>query len=194
MIDEIQRLVTKSKRVSLDPDDVEGTLSADAMAVTLKLQGFLDRGVAPLLFLGDETSHIFFNLNQQFAARLRKPLQLPPLNMGKVADQKQFSEFCLGYDREIVARRVTTVSTCLTQPEILEAMSIASGGHIGRAARIIQTALPAALERGAITMEAYDLSNAVRDYAMDLNWVDYDPFSLQPDPTPPNVPDHPDAD
>ena len=27
-------------------------------------------------------------------------------------------------------------------------------------------------------MEAYDLSNAVRDYAIDLGWIDYDPFSV----------------
>ena len=61
---------------------------------------------------------------------------------------------------------------------MLTALIEASGGHIGRAARIIQVALPEALERGAVTLEPYDLSNAVRDYAMELGWVGYDPFSV----------------
>lgn len=184
IVDEIQRLVTKAKNGSIDRGNVEGTLTADAMAVTMKLQAFLDRGVVPMVFLGDEMSEIFFSLNNQFAGRLGKPLHLLPLDMGKPVDQKQFAKFCLEYDRQIVARDVTTLPTCLSEPAVLTAMSIASGGHIGRAARIIQNALPSALERGALTMEAYDLSNAVRDYAMNLDWVDHDPFCVHPDPTP----------
>lgn len=70
--------------------------------------------------------------------------------------------------------------SCLAEPHILTALIMASGGHIGRAARIIEIALPAALERSAVTMEAYDLSNAVRDFAIGLGWVDHDPFSLEP--------------
>lgn len=88
IVDEVQRLVTKGKNGVIDRDDIEGTLTADAMSVTLKLQAFLDRGVVPMVFLGDETSDVFFNLNNQFAARLLMPLELPPLNMAKVSDQK----------------------------------------------------------------------------------------------------------
>ena len=182
VVDEIQRLVTKANSGSSNRLNDYGSLTADAMAVTEKLQAFLDRGVVPMVFIGDETSDIFFNLNKQFAARLLKPLKLLPLDMGKASDQKQFAQFCLEYDRQIVAQGATSMPTCLSEPAILTAMIRASGGHIGRAARIIQVALPAALERGAVTMEPYDLSNAVRDFAIPQGWVDYDPFSIQPDP------------
>lgn len=181
VVDEIQRLATRANIGSSNRLN-DCTLTTDAMAVTEKLQAFLDRGVVPMVFIGDETSDIFFNLNKQFAARLLKPLKLLPLDMSKASDQKQFAQFCLEYDRQIVEQGATSMPTCLSEPAILTAMIRASGGHIGRAARIIQVALPAALERGAITMEPYDLSNAARDFAIPQGWVDYDPFSIQPDP------------
>lgn len=166
VVDEVQRLAT-------------GT--ADAMDVTKKFQAFLDRGVVPLLFIGDETSEEFFEVNKKFAARLHKKLELRPLDVSKTSDRRRFSEFCRGYDQKIIDRKVAAVPSCLREPAILDALISASGGHIGRAARMIQIALPAALERGAVTVEAYDLSNVVRDFAMGLGWVDHDPFSIQPD-------------
>jgi hypothetical protein len=187
VVDEVQRLVTDPNRGTIDRDDPSSYFTADAMDVTKKLQAFLDRGVVPIFFIGDETSKVFFDLNSHFAARLHDPLELLPLNMTKVSDQKRFFDFCVEYDRQIVKQKVTSVPTCLTQPAVLTALITASGGHIGRAARIIQVALPAALERGAVTMEAYDLSNAVRDFAIGLRWVDHDPFSVVADPVEPTA-------
>lgn len=182
IVDEIQRLVTKPE-TDVDPDDPGSFLTADATDVTKKLQAFLDRGVVPLFFIGDEHSPKFFALNRHFAARLLAPLELAPLDISKSADRKRFHEFCVEYDRQIVDRELTTVGTCLTHPAVLTGLIKASSGHIGRAARIIQVALPAALARGAVTMEPYDLSNAVRDYAMPMGWVEFDPFSvMRPDP------------
>jgi len=181
VVDEIQRLVTKTKIQRIDDDDPTGFLTADAEDVTFRLQTFLDRGVVPVVFIGDETSPAFFDLNPHFRPRLERPLQLLPLNPGRPRDRMHFNDFCIGYDAELLKRKVIAISTCLSEPQILAAMLIASGGHIGRAARIIEIALPAALERGAITMEAYDLSNAVRDYAIGNGWVKVDPFSFQPD-------------
>ena len=178
IVDEIQRLVARPEAVSsgsLDPRDL---FTDDAMAVTRKLQAFLDRGIVPLFFIGDETSPVFFKLNNQFAARLLRPLELKPLDVSKPADRKRFYDFCVAYDAEITSRRITSVRTCLVEEDVLAGLIEASGGHIGRAARIIQVALPAAMARGAITLEAYDLSNAVRDFAMEVGWVDYDPFAV----------------
>jgi hypothetical protein len=179
VVDEIQRLVTKSKVERLHATDSASFLTADAEEVSTKLQTLLDRGIVPIVFIGDENSPVFFDLNHYFAARLGRPLKLLPLDPNSKRDLKRFNDFCTGYDEELRRQNVIPVPTCLSQPQILGALLIASGGHIGRAARIIEVALPAALERGAVTMEAYDLSNAVRDYAMGLGWVDHDPFSVQ---------------
>ena len=178
VVDEIQRLVARPEAAIAGSTDPRDLFTDDAMAVTRKLQAFLDRGVVPLFFIGDETSPAFFRLNTQFAARLLKPLELKPLDFTKKADRKRFHDFCVGYDHEIARRRLTVVQTCLVETNIMEGLIAASGGHIGRAARIIQVALPAALARGAVTLEAYDLSNAVRDFAMEVGWVDHDPFSI----------------
>lgn len=201
VIDEVQLLVTKHTSNVADVRYGRAYLTADAFDVTKKFQSFIDRGVAPMLFIGDETSADFFRLNGQFAARLGTALELQPLDVSRTADRKQFMKFCADYDREVIRLGAVPIPTCLDQPAVLTALIRASGGHIGRAARIIQEALPAAVERGAATMEAYDLSNAVRDYAMDLGWVDQDPFSAMPAvpaPTTPPAPtstaaDQPDA-
>ena len=184
IIDEVQLLATKHERSTTDLNYGSSFLTADALDVTKKLQSFIDRGVAPMLFIGDETSEQFFKLNTQFAARLGAPLKLNPLNVEKIAERKQFMKFCTEYDERVVKLGAVPVPTCLSEPAILTRLIMASGGHIGRAARIIQVALPAALKRGAATLEAYDLSNAVRDYAMDLGWVDHDPFSVVSMPAP----------
>lgn len=178
IVDEIQRLVTRPESDDFDPENPGSYLTADAMDVTKKLQAFLDRGVVPIFFIGDENSPKFFRLNKYFAARLLKPLELIPLDVNKTIDRKRFFDFCLEYDRQLVDMKVVSVPTCLTQTDVLTSLIEACGGHIGRAARIIQVALPEALERGAVTLEPYDLSNAVRDYAMELGWVDHDPFSI----------------
>ncbi len=180
IVDEVQRLISNTGNLSANKARIDTFLTADALDVTKKLQAFLDRGVVPLVFIGDETSERFFELNSQFAARLSKPLELRPLDVSKVRQQKQFFDFCIEYNNQIVQQKATAVETCLTEPLVLTALSMASGGHIGRAARIIQVALPAALERGAVTLEAYDLSNAVRDFAIGLGWVNHDPFGVAP--------------
>lgn len=178
VIDEVQLLATRDERSMTDPDYGRTVLTADAFEVTKKLQSFIDRGVVPIVFIGDETSESFFKINGQFAARLGRPLELLPLDVTKKMDRMHFLDFCEEYDEQLVAKGASPVPTCLTDHTVLTGLIAASGGHIGRAARLIQVAMPAALERGAVTMEAYDLSNAVRDYAMDLGWIDYDPFSL----------------
>lgn len=178
VIDEVQLLATRDERNVADPNYGRTVLTADAFEVTKKLQSFIDRGVVPIVFIGDETSESFFKINGQFAARLGTALELPPLNVKKKRDRLHFMDFCKEYDEALVAKGASPVPTCLTDHAVLTGLIAASGGHIGRAARIIQVAMPAALERGAVTMEAYDLSNAVRDYVMDMGWVDHDPFSI----------------
>lgn len=150
---------------------------ADASEVTKKLQAFLDRSVVPLVFIGDETSSDFFLRNPQFAARLLRPLELHPLNDNNRNDRKLFKEFCTSLDQQIQAAGLTTFSSGFDDDDVLEGLITASGGHVGRVARLVQVALPAALERGALSIEPFDLSNAVRDYAMILGWVHHDPFS-----------------
>jgi len=152
----------------------------DACEVTKKLQAFLDSGIVPMVFIGDDTSRKFFASNPQFAARLLRPLELRQLDVKKSADRAQFMRFCQEFDRQLLESGIVNFSCGFDEPDTLEGLIAVSGGHVGRVARLIQTALPAALERGAATIEPYDLSNAAREYAIDLGWIDYDPFAIKP--------------
>jgi hypothetical protein len=150
--------------------------SDDASEVTKKLQAFLDRGVVPLVFVGDETSRVFFDCNPQFAARLMRPLDLQPLAIRSTPQRKLFKDFCVNFDRLIMEAGLTPISSRLDAPEALDGLIAASSGHVGRVARLLQIALPSALERGAASIEVYDLANAVDDYAIGLGWINHNPF------------------
>jgi hypothetical protein len=150
----------------------------DAGEVTDKLKVFLDRGVVPLVLVGDEDSVEFFRENRKLAARLGERLQLLPLDPeGSARDARLFKRFCAALDEALVANNIFGRSSELTTPATLDLLLRVSGGHVGRVARLIQLAAPAAVWRGAGQVEAFDLSRAVRGYAMENGWVDHDPFA-----------------
>lgn len=152
----------------------------DANEVTDRLKVFLDRGIVPLILVGDEDSVEFFRANGKLAARLGEPLQLAPLAPQKSArDAKLFKAFCAALDATLVDNGVFTSSSDLTSAQTLDALLEVSGGHVGRVARLIGVAAPNAVKRGAQRVDAYDLSRATRVFAMGASWTTTDPFSDQ---------------
>ena len=130
-----------------------------------------------MVLVGNHESRDFFQKNTELAARLGTPLELKELEKGSPSGRKMFVQFCERYDEALVARGVTAIPSKLNSAAILEGLLKVSGGHIGRVARLLQEAAPAAAWRGAASIELYDLSNATRQYAMVNKWVDWDPFS-----------------
>lgn len=150
----------------------------DANEVTDRLKVFLDRGIVPLVLVGDEDSIPFFRANGKLAARLGNPLQLAPLNPeGSGADAKLFKKFCAALDEGLVKHKIFASSSMLTSNKILDALLAVSSGHVGRVARLLSIAAPAAVRRGADRVEPYDLSKATREFAIGANWLITDPFS-----------------
>ena len=163
IVDEVQRLAR---------------VTDDANEVTQRLQSFLDRGIVGMVFVGNHESEEFFDKNGEFAVRLLEPLELRPLR--GTAGRKMFADFCGDFDRQLENLGATSISSELTAEATIEALLAVSGGHVGRVARLLEVALPAALERGAASIEPYDLSNAVRSFAIPKKWIDHDPFERQP--------------
>ncbi|MGI4732289.1 MAG: TniB family NTP-binding protein [Janthinobacterium lividum] len=150
----------------------------DANEVTDRLKVFLDRGIVPLVLVGDEDSIPFFRANGKLAARLGNPLELAPLNPnGRAADAKLFKKFCGALDDELMKHRIFASSSMLTSDEMLDALLVVSSGHVGRVARLLSVAAPAAVRRGAACVEPYDLSRATRQFAIGAAWLVTDPFS-----------------
>ncbi len=150
----------------------------DANEVTDRLKVFLDRGIVPLVLVGDEDSIPFFRANGKLAARLGNPLELAPLDPnGRAADAKLFKKFCGALDDELMKHRIFASSSMLTSDEMLDALFVVSSGHVGRVARLLSVAAPAAVRRGAACVEPYDLSRATRQFAIGAAWLVTDPFS-----------------
>lgn len=157
-------------------------VGSDASNVTERIQTFLDRGVVPLLLIGNGKSEAFFKKNGDLCARLSTPLtlkQLKPDNKTEAGkeDARLFKAFCRNLDDALVTTGAVLLSPNLVAHATLDALLAVSSGHVGRVARLIEEALPMAVARGAATIEAIDLSNAVRGYAIGNGWIDHDPFS-----------------
>jgi hypothetical protein len=153
----------------------------DANEVTDRLKVFLDRGIVPLVLVGDEDSFDFFRTNGKLAARLGRPLELAPLTPKTSArDAKLFKAFCAALDAALVANDIFHTPSQFTRDDILDALLEVSSGHVGRVARLVSIAAPDAVRRGADRVEPYDLSVATRHFAVGASWITTDPFSSQP--------------
>ncbi len=162
IVDEVQHLASRSNH---------------ANEVTDRFKVFLDRGVVPIVFVGDEDSEAFFKANQKLAARLGAPLRLDPLRPeAAVRDRKLFKTFCAGMDDAMIECGIMGERAGLDGVMMLEGLLDTSGGHIGRVARLIETALPHAIMRGASRIEAWDLYEAVRTFAIEVGWCHLNPF------------------
>lgn len=164
VIDEVQHLDRKT---------------TDAKLVTDRLKVFLNRGIVPLVLVGDEMAEGFFTSNPKLRARLPRALELKPLdvtNEHKKADIRMFKRFCTELDEAVHALGFLDEKAGLDTNAMLSALAEVSRGHVGRVARIVQAAFPEAVGRGADRIEAYDLSNVVRSYAIGNSWVSRDPF------------------
>lgn len=164
VVDEVQRLDRASE---------------DALDLTEELQTFCDRGVVPLLLVGNEKSEPFLRGNRELAVRLGTPLELKPLDMGDDDEARQFIAFCSDFDRQLRKTSCMPCDSGLGSPAIVDALYAVSSGHVGRVARVLQEAVPHAAARGAALVEPHDLSRAVRDFAIPLGWIDRDPFSAR---------------
>lgn len=155
--------------------------ATDAGEVTDRLKVFLDRGIVPLVLVGDEDSIPFFRANGKLAARLGRPLELAPLDpkLSK-GDARLFKKFCVGIDALLVSSGVFLLTSNLAEHATLDALLAVSGGHVGRVSRLVGIAASDAACRGADRVEAYDLSRATREFAIGAGWITEDPFSRKP--------------
>lgn len=161
MVDEVQHLARESR---------------DKVDVTDELKRFLDLGICPVVFAGNEDSKPFFERNKQLASRLGTPLELSPVDAHDGSQLTNFKRFCRDLDTELVERGVTDELSNLVEGDMLNALLFSSGGHIGRVYRIIESAVEHALLREATRVEAYDIDYAVENFAIPSGYVARNPL------------------
>jgi len=179
VIDEVQHLRGADEA---KPRNGRSTTVAEHRAdVSDALKRFLDLGIVPVVFVGDRTSEAFFQLRPQLAARCGTPLDLAPVKAKSAAKQKaNFRDFCKDFDKALADCKATRSLAHLDDDDMLDRLIAVSSGHVGRVARLIGEATEHAAWRGAVTVEAWDLSAATRDYAMRTGWIDWNPFESMP--------------
>ncbi|WP_404365856.1 TniB family NTP-binding protein [Sphingomonas sp. MMS24-J45] len=152
--------------------------TTDARQVTDRFKTFLNRGILPLILVGDEDAEAFFDKNPKFASRLGTPLALKPLNVqSNDRDRVLFLRFCKRLDQCMFDAAIVDEQAGLGEPGMRTQLSIVSGGHVGRICRLVCEATQHALWRGSPAVERHDFSVATRKFAMKLKWVSHDPFS-----------------
>lgn len=161
IIDEVQHLVGDSQ---------------NKMDITDELKLFLDAGIVPVVFAGNEKSRAFFEKNDQLSARLGSPLDLSPLS-GKTCNQTLFKTFCRDLDLAMRDALVVRGLSGLDQKAALAGLLTASGGHVGRVCRIIEVAVEHAALRDADHVELYDLSHAINTFAIPQRYTLKNPFA-----------------
>ena len=150
--------------------------STDNLEVTDQLKTFLDDCIAPVVFVGVKEAQEMFDENLQLAGRCAEPVRLAPLNPADRADVALLTRFLELLDRQIVERKLTTRSSSLGSSYNVTCLHLASAGVIGQAYRIVRAALLIATSRGALFVEAYDLSLAVERWAMRNKVCTTNPF------------------
>ena len=163
----------------LDEIQLLHTKGADPGTVTKRLQTMLEKGVAPLVLIGNADSKAFFESNKDLCARLANPLELNPLDVENDdgVDAGLFEDFCRNFDEMLVQTNIFPMHSGLGEGLKLDGLFDISSGHIGRVARMVKHCVPHAIKRGASHIDLYDLSCITRKYAFDLEWTDFDPFS-----------------
>ncbi|MBX9925635.1 MAG: TniB family NTP-binding protein [Hyphomicrobiaceae bacterium] len=181
------RILTMSRRLGVEGivgDEVQhlDRKTTDALQVTDRFKTFLNRGILPLILIGDEDAEKFFEKNGKFASRLGTPLELRPLDpRSDDHDKELFLSFCRRLDQSMVDAGIIDEPAGLGKAGFRTQLVTISSGHVGRVCRVVCEAAQHALRRGAPTIERHDMSVATRKYAMKLPWVLHDPFSKRDD-------------
>ena len=127
------------------------------------LKSFLNDKICPLALMGTEDALPLFRagseLNQRIAT-IADMHSLPNSDRGIQVTK----EFLGRFDAQIVEKGVFPNSSAFIDDEIAIKMHMASGGYLGRAARLIQAAARNALRRHAEMIELYDLSTAMDEW------------------------------
>lgn len=178
------RILTLSRRLGVEGivgDEVQhlDRKTTDARQVTDRLKTFLNRGILPLILVGDEDAEKFFEKNGKFATRLGTPLELKPLDPRNHDHHKKlFLSFCNRLDLSMAQKGIMDETCGLGKPGFRTPLVTISGGHVGRVCRLVCEAAQHAIRRGAPAIERHDMSVATRNFAMKLGWVFHDPFSV----------------
>jgi hypothetical protein len=165
VLDEIHHLIDNDKA---------GTT---AWSVTETIKRMLIRGACPIVIMGTEKARPLLLNNPQFKGRTYTPLFLEPLDLARPAERKTFIEHCAGFDLKLAEHGIFPAPSGLVRGEIPAAIFDVSGGVIGTASAVFEAAAEIAIQAGRDAITIDDISDAIDNWAIPLQYTDYNPIA-----------------
>jgi len=145
--------------------------------IAAKIQDMMEAGLCAVAFLGLETAHDVFKSASDLSNRLNVPVTMGQLLWSDSDDRSLFSDFVDRYDHALVAAGVLKATTGLADDDDnLRLLHESANGLIGQFCRIIDTAAISVVRRGEGSISWDDISEAVDDWSIANQRIDYNPF------------------
>jgi hypothetical protein len=175
IIDEIQHVADSFTKLDNQPWIGRSGL-VHSTAVTDTLKTFLLQGLVPLMFIGiQEARHHIFN-DIQLASRCYKELDFTALDLAINDEKSTFFDYIGRLGLKLQQHGLFEESTNLLIGDIPAHLHAAAGGRLGMATNIILAAAIVAREENATSVMRAHIAQAIDDWAIPLNIIDYNPF------------------
>lgn len=159
ILDEFQRA---GRRLTIHP------------VIAMKILDILDDCDCAIAFVGKLTAKNIFKATEDLGNRLDTPVSIGRLTWS--AHAADFMKFADAFDQALVDAGIIAVKAGLGAPATAQLLLESSSGAIGQFSRIIETAVVNITRAGHATITRQDLSDAVEDWAVGNQRIDYNPF------------------
>ena len=159
ILDEFQRA---GRRLTIHP------------VIASKILDILDEGDCAIAFVGKLAAKAIFKATDDLGNRLD-----PSVSIGRLtwtAHSEAFIKFADAFDQALVDAKIVDIKAGLGKPATAQLLLEASSGAIGQFSRIVETAVVNITRAGHATITRRDLSDAVDDWAVGNERIDYNPF------------------
>lgn len=151
-----------------------------AWSVTETIKRMLIRGACPFILIGTEQAKPLLLRNPQLKSRSYPPIFLNPLDLTIPDEKRMFLDHCAGFDLKLVEHKIFPKLSGLIAGDIPACVYEVSGGVIGTGSNLFEVASELAIRRGADCIERKDLAEAVRRWAIPLEFIGRNPFTEGP--------------
>lgn len=166
----------KTRLLIIDETQHLAFRSTENNSTTDTLKRFLDDAVCPLVMTGTDEAASFLNKNRQLSNRLMPPCDMKPLSRKSRDDRTIFANYVNDLDIAMFKAGLTLTKSDLANKRTLSCLFAITGGVLGRVSYLMRVALEHAVMRGASHIEIYDLSEATTMWAVEQEFIEYNPF------------------
>jgi hypothetical protein len=142
--------------------------------IAMKILDILDDCDCAIAFVGKLKAKDIFKTTEDLGNRLDTPVSIGRLRW--LRHGADFMKFADAFDQALVDAKVIRSKAGLGEPHMAQLLLESARGLIGQFSRIIETAVINITRAGHDSITRQDLSDAVHDWAIGNDRIDYNPF------------------